>query len=383
MKALIIAALAATVAVSATAGTAPVVKIPLKRRMTPAESHARGLPLVKKVFPKLHNNNDVIIHDFMGVQFYGPIALGTPAQEFQVVYDTGSSNLWVPANNCSLSCFLKPRFQPTQSSTFVPNGESYSIMYGSGPCSGVMESDVATVQGMVVKNQPFAMVTNASGLGMAFAAAQWDGIAGLAWPSIAVNGATPVFTNMIAQYPNMQQVFAFYLPNDDTKSGELTFGSYDTTKFTGELVTVPLTHEFYWMTQLDGFALGNKVFTTNAGAVIDSGTSTLTGPSSVVAQIGAMLNATQLLPGRFLVNCAAVPNLPPISIKIGGKTWVLEGKDYIINVEGVECMLGMMGLDIDTRFGELWIMGDVFMRKVYTVFDYKNKAVRFAYANHN
>lgn len=389
MKALCLAVMVATLAISTsainTAGSKPFATIPLKRKMTVSESVRQGLPLVTKTYPKLHGDNDVIIHDFMGVQFYGPMSIGTPAQPFQVVYDTGSSNLWVPAWNCSTSCLLKPRYQPTQSSTYVPNGEEYSIMYGSGPCSGVMETDVATVQGINVKNQPFAMVTNASGLGMAFAVAQWDGILGLAWPTIAVNNATPVFTNMIAQNPGMEQVFAFFLPNDASKNGELTFGGYDTSKYIGNLVSVPLTHEFYWMTALDRFTVGSTVYTTGAGAVIDSGTSTLTGPTAVVSAIANQLNATQLLPGRYLVDCGSIPNLPAFNIQIGGTTWVLNGADYIINVENenIECMLGMMGMDIDTRFGQLWIMGDVFMRKVYTVFDYKNKAVRFAYANQN
>ena len=169
-----------------------VIKVQLKKMPTTPGKLARAngvsATLVERLGATVGAN--VPINDFENAQYYGPISIGTPAQSFNVVFDTGSSNLWVPSKTCPLSniaCKIHSKYDSTKSTSYVKNGTDFAIQYGSGSLSGFVSQDAVTVGGVTVPNQLFAEAVKEPGV--AFLAAHFDGILGFGYPEISVRTA--------------------------------------------------------------------------------------------------------------------------------------------------------------------------------------------------
>jgi phytepsin len=233
-------------------------------------------------------------------QYYGVITLGNPAQTFTVVFDTGSSNLWVPSSDCPLwqiSCDLHNRYNHKKSTTYTANGTDFAIQYGSGAVSGYLSTDDLGIGGITVKQQTFAEITGEPGI--AFIAAGFDGILGLAFDSISVDHVTPVWNNLLTQI-GLDPIFAFWLNRDPNaaKGGELVLGGTNPDHFTGEFTYVPLTTQTYWQFSADKISIGGTTYCKTCKAIADSGTSLLAGPSEVVAAINKAIGATGIFTGE-------------------------------------------------------------------------------------
>ncbi|XP_030077719.1 cathepsin E [Microcaecilia unicolor] len=332
--------------------------------------------------PSDQSTNEPLIN-YMDVEYFGEISIGSPPQNFTVIFDTGSSNLWVPSVYCtSNACKQHSLFQPSTSNTYSADGRPFSIQYGTGSLTGIIGIDQVTVEGITVSNQQFG--ESVTEPGNTFADSGFDGILGLAYPSLAVGGCTPVFDNMMAQNLVEIPMFSVYMSRnpDSSMGGEIIFGGFDSSHFSGDLNWVPVTNQGYWQIQLDNIMVGGQVTFCAEGcqAIVDTGTSMITGPPKTILQLQNDIGATPV-DGEYAVECSNLNVMPDVTFTINGIGYTLTPQQYTLSqqADGMDfCTSGFQGLDIQPPAGPLWILGDVFIGQFYSVFDRGNNRVGLA-----
>ena len=337
--------------------------------------------------------------NFYNNEYIGSIGVGTPTQYLTVVFDTGSSDIWIPVIDCA-TCGDSTLFDSEQSSTYSTsegkdgNAAPFKISYGSGSVKGVIILETLTLSTLTVPSVKLGGVDYEDETISDF---DMDGICGLAFDGLSVVTKPSVLDSMTHTYPNLSHAFSLYLnaDPDDTEAAAsiITFGGYDlslvsdTASFFYTPVIRDTTALTYWTVSLTGFVVGSSpTFSSTEDvvgvlsvctyesclAIVDSGTSGIAIPTdyynSVVSVLTKGKNCKDL-------TCVGVDqdDFPVLLVSLApDNTFPLLPSDYIECSAYNECIL---------RFQEsssLWILGDVFLQAYYTVFDIKNMRVGFA-----
>ncbi|XP_047330203.1 aspartic proteinase A1-like [Impatiens glandulifera] len=225
-----------------------IVRIGLKKFKLDENNRIAAPRLTPQILDSQTDGVSVRLKNYENMQYYGEMSIGTPPQKFKVLFDTGSSNMWITSSKCyfSIACYFNSKYYASRSKTYKVNGTSAEKQYSSGLLIGHFSKDDVLVGGLTIKNQDFIEATKLPGFVFVFV--KYDGIIGLGFQEISVGGVAPVWYNMMNQGLIQNPVFSFWLNKNfkEEEGGELVFGGIDPKHHKGDHTYVPVTHKGYW-----------------------------------------------------------------------------------------------------------------------------------------
>ncbi|XP_070320743.1 pregnancy-associated glycoprotein 1-like [Odocoileus virginianus] len=364
-----------------------IVKIPLTRVQIMRKTHSEKKMLnnflkehAYSLYQTSSPDSNITTHPLRNIKdmFYmGNITIGTPPQEFQVAFDTGSSDLWVPSYFCiSPTCYSHVMFRHLESSTFQLITKTFKTEYGSGKMQGVLGRDTVRIGDLVSIDQLFGLSLEQSG----FEELPFDGVLGLSYPNMSFIGGIPIFDNLKKQGAISEYVFAFYLSKSKPEGSVVMFGGVDKSYYQGTLNWVPLIQARTWCVHMDRISMEGQTVACYGGceALMDTGASLIQGPGNLVNNTLRLIGATPQ-GSKHYVSCSAVNTLPSINFTINGINYPLPAQAYTIKDSSGNCYIGIRGNRVSTST-ETWILGDVFLRQYFSVFDRGNDRIGLAQA---
>lgn len=302
--------------------------------------------------------------------------IGNPPQTFNLNFDTGSADIWFPSQSCKTkSCTAHTRYNASSSTTYRKDGRLWAITYGDGAgANGILASDMVNVGGIQVR-QTIGLATNET---EDFATSPEDGLFGLGFGAIqSVPGVKTFMDNAIAAKAIALPVVSAYLPSvrrNGGKDGHYLFGAIDDTKFQGNLTYVPVTQQGYWQITIQDIAFnGNSLNHTSEG-IIDTGSTLIMVSDAAATSIHKHVNGSSYSQDfkGWVVPCSLANVTGTVSFTMASKPFEVPLAELAWEsiTEGSEtCFSGIQG-----GADGLWILGDVFIKNNYCVFDHSIQA---------
>ncbi|VDB96870.1 unnamed protein product [Peniophora sp. CBMAI 1063] len=343
----------------------------------------------RMLLPRQSSGNASLIDQGQDVTYYASINVGTPAQTFDVVMDTGSSDLWVETTQCTNCPRGNAQLDTSRSSSISTTTNQLSFTYGQGRAQGTSTTDTVSLAGFTVSSQTFGAVTQIFDNVIPI---QGSGLMGLAFQSLAATRAPPFWQALINGNQLSASEFSIYLArnfqtatsgNDQNFGGSITFGGRNTSLFQGDVdfQNFPngMSPAFWYQNVASLTVNGNSVSISNGLAAIDTGTTLLAGPPDSVADFYNQIPGSRSIgQGMYSYPCSTSLN---VTISFGGRSWPISPVDLNRGPTGggqcVGSIASMQGSPPSATF-PAWIIGDVFLKNVYAVFRSNPPSVGFA-----
>ncbi|KAF9540622.1 hypothetical protein EC957_003964 [Mortierella hygrophila] len=309
------------------------------------------------------------------IEYYGTVSVGTPAQNVKLDFDTGSSDIWFPSSTCTTAaCKKHVRFNSASSSTFQKDGRKWNIGYGDGStASGILGSDIVSVGGIKVR-QTIGLATSESS---SFGSSPEDGLFGLGFNTIeSVAGVKTFLDNAIAAGALAQPVVSVFLPSyrrNGGVGGEYLFGGINADRYTGSLTYINVSQKGYWQIPMSDITYNGASLGQSAQGIVDTGTTLViigTAAAKAVHQkiAGSVFTAaTRTQSAYWSVPCSLQSSSDNVGFKLGGTIFNIPIAD--VAYEDLGDGSGLCYSGIQGGQDDLWILGDVFIKNNYCVFD--------------
>jgi len=367
--------------------------------------------------------------------YSGTIRLGTPAQEFRVVFDTGSGHIVLPAVECeSETCMKHERFDISKSETAVAinaNGspvadsdltDQIAIGYGSGEVTGEFVREEVCVGEAEHSTCVTANVVMAIEMSpQPFKSFNFDGIVGLGLSNLALAESFSYF-NVLAGSSKLSlpQFGVFLSEGEEGEESEIAFGGHNTKRLLEPLHYVPVAKPElgYWEVSIKAIRIDGRELEVcmdgTCRGVVDTGTSHIGVPAPYNVEVSDLLTRD----AGNLLDCRLV-EAPEIEIELPGINLTLNPRNYMRRLplrEGVtvgspkgvvieegpqaptkqavvamdedeedvkrQCTPRVTRVNLPEPLGpKLFILGEPILHRYYTVYDWANLQVGFGLSN--
>jgi len=323
--------------------------------------------------------------------YYGNIQIGRPRQTFQVAFDTGYSQTWVVSTDCHLCKFNVERkwglYDKNRSSTYTKDGRPIILEYAYGDITGTLAMDEVHVpspgekSGLDAEFVRFGDMTHLGGMGLPFFWGNLDGSVGLGLPFRGQN-ASSIIQVLQEQGAIERAVFSFDLSASAMtgEKGWLVIGDVDTRAYSGSLQTVETDKSGKWKVPAHEIRFQGVDLLKNGTVpvLVDSGVPTIAGPAPLIREIMTKLGVRSWF-GKTVVRCNQEFELA-FQLKEGEPALKLNASDLMEPLIFEHCLLLLTPLHLEKPNDNMWVLGDAFIRKYYTVFDMDSRSISFGLA---
>jgi len=307
----------------------------------------------------------VKVNDYQDSQYFVELHIGTPAQKFEVVPDTASSNVWVYSKSCwSTPCWSKSLYNSKKSSTYKKDGQSFAIAFGDKQVSGKVSEDVVEIGG-VKSTMKFAEVTKVPK--NVFLDSKATGVLGLAYDDLSVNKLSTYLDNADVE----DKSFSIYL-HEQAEESYMVIPGMESANW-GIINTHKVIEKKYWALDIDYVQQGSGNF-INADpykVILDTSSSLITGPTAIMSKLLDGISVSS--------DCSNLDSLPDITFGIDGIAYKVHPKEYVLKTvekKSTKCSLGVVGQDFQGS-NDYIVLGDSFLRSYPAHFNLKENTIQF------